>query len=210
VTGGSFVNPTEVMDSINRLSIAPDHMSFSVTGDFSVVADGSTSTVVVSIYTAVLNSGIQNSFNVNTSIDGTFAYIPNGSGPAPTLTTFSATSDLYGIPGSATVSLPPSPVSLPTAPSFPIGGVELMGSANTIVTIPSGFIYENFLEQTTSIIINNVTTGETLQISLPISTSLQSIPEPGAFTLVLIGGVLTTAGAVWRRKCRRDADRIPA
>jgi hypothetical protein len=208
VTGGSFVNPTEVMDMNNRVSIAPDHMSFTVSGDFSVLADSSQ--VEVSIYTAVLNSNLQNTFNVSTTIDGTFAYIPVGSEAPPALTTFAATSDLIGIPGTATVSLPPSPVSLPTAPSFPTGGLELMGAANAIATIPPGFVFENFLEQTTTIIFDNVTAGETLQISLPISTSLTSVPEPGSFTLLLIGGVLTTTGVVWRRKRTHDTGRTGA
>jgi hypothetical protein len=201
VTGGSFVDPTEVMDGMNRLSIAPDHMSFSVTGDFSVVA--SSSTVTVSIYAAVLNalnSDVQNTFNVNTTIDGTFAYIPVGSESPPTLTTFASTSDLMGFPPTATVSLPPSPVTLSTAPNFPTGGLELNGSANTVVTLPPGLSYRGFLEQTTTITFNNVTSGQTLQISFPLNTSLSSVPEPGSCALLALGGVLTAAGAVWRRK----------
>jgi hypothetical protein len=191
------------MDANNRVAIAPDHMSFTVSGDFSVTA--SSSQVEVSIQTEVLQSGLQNAFNVNTTIAGTFAYIPSGSGPAPTLSTFAATSDLIGIPGSATVSLPPSPVSLPTAPNFPTGGLNLSGSANAIATIPSEFSpYENFLEQTTTILFNNVTAGQTLQISLPISTSLTSVPEPGSVTLLSIGGVLAIGSAVWRRNRGRS------
>jgi PEP-CTERM motif len=205
VSGGSFVNPTEVMDTNSRVSVAPDRMSFSVSGDFSVLADGSSSMVTVSIYTALLTPNLENLFTVNTSIDGTFAYIPSGSGPAPTLTTFAASSDLLNIGGTATVSLPPSPLTLSTAPSFPTGGTELSGSASGIATIPPGVVYRGYLEQMTTIVFNNVTAGETLQISLPIASSLTSVPEPGSFTLLLIGGVATTAGAVWRRKRRRAA-----
>jgi PEP-CTERM motif len=208
VSGGSFVNPSEVMDTNDRVSVAPDRMSFSVSGDFSVLADGSSSTVEVSIFTALLTPYLQNSFAVNTSIDGRFAYIPSGSEPAPTLTTFAATSDLLDIGGTATVSLPPSPLTLSTAPNFPTGGLELAGSASNIATIPPGVVYQGYLQQTTTIIFNNVAAGETLQISLPITTSLTTVPEPGSFTLLLIGGVVTTAGAVWRRKRGHAAGRI--
>ena len=49
VTGGSFVNPTSVMDYMSRVAVASDRMSFTVGGDYSVLADGTYSTVTVSI-----------------------------------------------------------------------------------------------------------------------------------------------------------------
>ncbi len=119
VSGGSFVNPSEVMDTADRVSFPPDRMSFSVSGDFQrlgrrQLVDGGG----IPIYTALLTPDLQNSFVVNTSIDGTFAYIPSGSGPAPTLTTFAATSDLQDIGGTATVKLA-------ALAGYPFDGTEL-------------------------------------------------------------------------------------
>ncbi len=116
VTGGSFVNPTSVMDYMSRVAVASDRMSFTVGGDYSVLADGTSSTVTVSIVTSILTEDIFGgsngaTFNVNTSLSGQFAYIASSPpGTVPTLTTFSATSDLMGFPGTASVALVSSPI----------------------------------------------------------------------------------------------------
>ena len=80
------------------------------------MADGSSSTVTVTITTNLLTPDIQGSFIINTSIAGSFAYIPTSpAGTTPELTSYSATSTLQNITGSATVTLPGSPVPLSTA-----------------------------------------------------------------------------------------------
>jgi PEP-CTERM motif len=208
-TGGSFVDPN-VLDAASHVTYPPDHLSFSVAGDYSVLADGSSSTVNVSIATQLLTTNIQGSFNLNTFIDGFFAYIPTSPpGTTPTITSYSATSDLKDIVGSATVTLPVSPIPLSRAASFPTGGLELTGSASSVVTIPAGFVYRDYLEQTTTLTFDHVTAGETLQIQLPDNTSLNAVPEPGSLTLLGLGGLLTT-GAAWRRKRSLDAGRTAA
>ncbi len=209
VTGGTFVDPN-VTNEATHVTFPMDRLSFSVGGDFRVLAGSGSSSVDVSIYTAVLTPDIRGSFNLNTSIDGVFAYSSTAApGTAPTITRFSAASDLLTIPGSVAVTLPGSPIPLSTAPNFPTGGLELSGSANSVVTIPEGYVYQDYLEQTATITFDNVTAGETLQIQLPVSASLTPVPEPAS--LVLLGlGVLLTTGAAWLRKRQLDAGRIVA
>src|SRR5208337_2033054 len=83
IVGGSFVDPN--VAEYNHVTLM-DRLGFSVAGDYNVLADGSSSTVEVSISTALLTSNIQGSFNLNTSIDGFFAYIPTSPpGTTPTI-----------------------------------------------------------------------------------------------------------------------------
>ncbi len=205
VDGGTFLSsPSEP----GGVTAAPDRLSFSVAGDYSLVADGTSSTVTVTITTNLLTPDIQGSFVLNTSIAGSFAYIPTSpAGTIPELTIYSATSTLQNITGSATVTLPGSPVPLSTAPDFPTGGLELSGSQTSVVTLPAGMVYQGYLEQVTTITFNNVSAGETLQIQLPDNTSLTPapVPEPGSLTPML-AGVAAIAAVCWR-KYRRFASR---
>ncbi len=204
VTGGTFVDPN-VSNEASHVTFPLDRLSFSVAGDFSILVGSGSSSVDVSISTAVLTTDIRGSFNLNTSIDGVFAYSSTTApGTAPTITRFSATSDLQTIPGSVAVILPGSPIPLSTATNFPSGGLELSGSANSVVTIPDGYVYQGYLEQTTMITFENVTAGETLQIQLPVSASLTPVPEPASWVLLGLGVLLIT-GAAWRRKRELDA-----
>ena len=93
-----------------------------------------------------------------------------------------------GFPGTASVALPIAPVTLSTAPNFPTGALALSGSANVGVPIPADVVVRDYLQQTTTITFNNVSAGETLQINLPVTTTLSSVPEPASMTLMALGG----------------------
>ena len=178
VTGGVFVNPSGQDPTFNQQT----RMSFSVAGDYSVQADGTSSTVTVTIQTELLTLRVQGPFIVNTDIDGSFG--SNLPGTSAEATEYSASSDVLGVSGStASVSLISSPVSLPTVP--PNGLYELAGSSSTSLTIDPGYAGQYYIEQTTTISFSGVTAGEVLQIHLPDNTSLFSVPEPSSLSMLL-------------------------
>ena len=202
VSGGSFVDPNLPNEGLTNVSFPEDRLSFTVGGNYSVLADGSSSTVEVTILTEVLTSHILGSYNVNTSADGFFAYSsPSPVATAPQLTQYSVSSQLLTVGGFNSVALPSSPVSLPVAgANFPTGGLEQTGSSSSIATVPPGFVFEGYLEQLTTIKVDNVVAGETIDIHLPNTTSLTSaVPEPGSLALLGIG-LLFKCGVAWQRK----------
>ena len=65
---------------------------------------------------------------------------------------------------------------------------------------PLVFVFEGYLEQLTTIKVDNVVAGETIDIHLPNTTSLTSaVPEPGSLALLGIG-LLFKCGVAWQRK----------
>ena len=202
VTGGTFVN-----DQQHGMS-APDRLSMSIFGDYSFKASATSATVTIdSLLLLPLNP--QGPYNVNTSIDGSFA--SDLAGTAARITSYSASSFLFNfegfpsievpVPGTtATATIAGLPETLPAATSdFPLSALHLQASATTPTTIPAG-TFVQFLGQTTTIQFDMLTVGETIDINLPDDSSLTPVPVPEPQSLTILLGSLLTLAALRSRR----------
>jgi hypothetical protein len=195
VTGGTFVNDEHFG------TFADDRLSMSIFGDYSFTASATSATVTIdSLLLLPLN--FQGPYNVNTSIDGSFA--SDLADTTARLTSYSASSFLFnfeGIPSAevpvpgttATASIASLPETLPTAtPDFPLSALHLQASATTPTTIPAD-TFVQFLGQSTTIQFDGLTVGETIDINLPDDSSLTpgAVPEPQSLTLWGLGSLIT-------------------
>jgi hypothetical protein len=111
--------------------------------------------------------------------------------------------ELYNSSNDLLATINAGQLSPPFSPSFaPLGAVpiELTSGNSTYVTLSSGSYY---LAQIFTGVVDNVSDGETITMSLPNTSGLESAPEPGTGTSLALG--LAAFGIVVFAKRRTTA-----
>ena len=186
---GTFVDPSP------DLIVAPPP-GITVTGSLNFEANAST---------VVINFGVIRplsilipvpAFETTIQIDGDFASL--SANTTARLVNFRGITDVLDasevnvIPGSAVTALAvPPPIPLSTN----VLNVIAQDTSN-LFGLPVG---NYVLRQTVDIVIGGLAVGEMVEIHLPTTSTIEAVPEPSTFIL-LLAGILGTTVIGWRRR----------